>query len=329
LYKLFRTVGKLSDHAIVAEGRRFVFFGGKGGVGKTSMAAATAVFAAEQGIETLILSTDPAHSLSDSLDQRIGGEIVKVANIETDCLYALELDPEKAVSDFSEVVSAQDSAGALGELLGEDDMLSMSPPGVDETVAFSKVLEFIEKSPYELVIFDTAPTGHTLRLLSLPEVMDSWLWKIISMRHRLSSAFGGFKRMLFGGKDDGVDEQMKALKEMRERIKVARTHLTNPTETNFVVVTIPAIMAIFETERLIRALYEYEIPSSHILVNQIPPENPTCHFCASRSQMAKENLEKIHMLYEDYVQIEIPTFDHEIRGIDALRELGKGLHSND
>ncbi|MHA2233189.1 MAG: ArsA family ATPase [Candidatus Hodarchaeales archaeon] len=317
----------MSDYAIVSEGRRFIFFGGKGGVGKTTMAAATAVYAAEQGIETLILSTDPAHSLSDSLDQRIGGEIIKVAGIETDCLYALELDPEKAVSDFGEVMAAQDSAGALGEILGEDDILSMSPPGVDETVAFSKVLEFIEKSPYELVIFDTAPTGHTLRLLSLPEVMDSWLWKIISMRHRLSSTFGGIKRAFFGGKDDGADESVKALKEMRERVKVARTHLANPTETSFVVVTIPALMAIYETERLIRALYEYEIPTKHILVNQIPPENPSCQFCASRSQMAMENLEKIQLLYEDFVQIEIPTFEHEIRGVDALRELGEGLHS--
>jgi arsenite-transporting ATPase len=319
----------MSDYAIISEGRRFVFFGGKGGVGKTTMAAATAIFAAEKGIETLILSTDPAHSLSDSLDQRIGGEIVKVAGIKTDCLYALELDPERAVSDFGEVIAAQDSAGALGEILGEDDMMGMSPPGVDETVAFSKVLEFIEKSPYDLVVFDTAPTGHTLRLLSLPEVMDSWLWKIISMRHRLSSTFGGIKRMLFGGKDDGADEGMRALKEMRERVKVARTHLTNPIETNFVIVTIPALMAIYETERLIRALYEYEIPATHILVNQIPPENPSCHFCASRSKMAKENLEKIHLLYEDYVQMEIPTFDYEIRGIDALRELGEGMHKED
>ncbi len=316
----------MSDHSIISEGRHFIFFGGKGGVGKTTMAAATAVYAAELGIETLILSTDPAHSLSDSLDQRIGGEIVKISGIDTDCLYALELDPEKAVSDFGEVIAAQDSAGALGQLLGEGDMLSMSPPGVDETVAFSKVLEFIEKAPYELVIFDTAPTGHTLRLLSLPEVMDSWLWKIISMRHRLSSTLGGIKRMVFGGKSDSSDEGLKSLQEMRERVKVARTHLTNPIETNFVVVTIPALMAIYETERLVRALYEYSIPVTHLLVNQIPPKNPTCQFCANRSHMAKDNLEKVRTLYEDFVQIEIPTFEYEIRGIDALRELGQGLH---
>ena len=132
--------------------------------------------------------------------------------------------------------------------------------------------------------------------------------------------------MLFGGKDSDADGSLKALEEMRERIKVARTHLTNPIETNFVVVTIPALMAIYETERLIRALYEYDIPVSHIIVNQIPPENPTCRFCASRREMAKENLEKIQTLYEDFVQLEIPTFEQGKPGIEALRDLGEGLH---
>ncbi len=312
---------------LVGDTHRFLFLGGKGGVGKTSMAAALAIQAASEGKETLIISTDPAHSLSDSLDQQIGGsEFVAVNGVSN--LYALEIDTVQSVEEIGDIFGVQDVNNAATQmgLEGSEDLIG-STPGIDETLAFARLLEFVEKPTHELVVFDTAPTGHTLRLLGLPEIMDSWLFKFISLRQRLSTMMGSFKRMILGGPEDTTKEAMEALKDMRRRVQVARTHLANPNETEFIVVTIPTMMAIWETERLIRTLYEYSIPTNHVIVNQISPSNPSCPFCASRSKMSHENLVKIRTLYEDFSLIEVPLFNDEIRGIEKLKRLGQLLMS--
>ncbi|MFX0061497.1 MAG: ArsA family ATPase [Candidatus Hermodarchaeota archaeon] len=304
---------------------KYVFFGGKGGVGKTTMAAATAVHAAEMGLNVLIISTDPAHSLSDSLNQHIGSEVVKVKGF--DRLFALEINPDEAINDYANILSAQDPSGFVADFL-EGDMSNITPPGADETVAFARLLDFIDNPQHDLIIFDTAPTGHTLRLLSLPDVMDSFLFKIINLRHKIGSLIGGIKRIFGRGQEGDLGEAMKALEDLRKKVESGKHHLTNSKETTFVAVTIPTQMAIYETERLVRALYEYEIPISNVIVNQIMPENPSCSFCSSVHKMHIENMEKIKFLYEDFGIIKIPMFESEIRGIDRLRKLAENLFSN-
>ena len=142
--------------------KSFIFLGGKGGVGKTSLASSLAIFAAQQGIDTIIISTDPAHSLSDSLDQEIGSEEISVNNVDN--LWAMEIDSEKAAAEYKALLNASGSNDLINQFLGEDDISGLTPPGTDETVAFAKVLEYIENPTHQLLIFDTAPTGHTLRL---------------------------------------------------------------------------------------------------------------------------------------------------------------------
>ena len=161
---------------------RFLLFGGKGGVGKTSSAAASALWTAEHGRETLVISTDPAHSLSDSFDQNLsGGEVIPIKGIRN--LYGMEINPEKAYAEYRERTQQADTSdmGPMGNMMGLDELTDMNAPGADEALAFSKVLEFIQECEYDLVIFDTAPTGHTLRLLGLPEMLDSFFGKIIKM----------------------------------------------------------------------------------------------------------------------------------------------------
>lgn len=302
--------------------KRFIFFGGKGGVGKTSFAASLAIAAADLGIDTLVLSTDPAHSLSDSLDQEIGGEEVAVQNVDN--LWAMELDSDKAASEYSSLLQGQGAGELVTQLLGEDDIGGMTPPGTDESVAFAKVLEFMENPNHELLVFDTAPTGHTLRLLSLPEVMDSWLYRIIMLPKRLGSAFGGFKA-LFGSKKDKDDPQ-EALKSLRKRVQVAQELLTDPTQTEFIPVTIPTLMSIWETDRLITALREYNIGSNNLIINQINPANPTCPFCSARHAQHLEMIQDIHDLYgEEFALKEVEMQTVELRGVEKLRALAKQL----
>jgi arsenite-transporting ATPase len=302
---------------------RFILSGGKGGVGKTSCAAAMALLSARHGYRTLVLSTDPAHSLSDSFDQNLsGGDIIPIEGV--DGLSGMEIETQKAMKEFQESIGDNGSGPemeAASALLG--DMGGLSPPGSDEAMAFGKMLEFIEDSSYDRIIFDTAPTGHTLKLLELPELLDSWLGKLLTMRQRLGSMMSGLKSM-FGGAQQ-VDTSWETLKKTKEKIRAARVELSDPDKTQFVVVLIPEAMAVFETQRLLASLNKWQIPVSHLVVNQLVPENVDCVFCSRRRGMQLVNLADIRDLYSDLDITEVPLFDTEIRGMDRLTRLGEIL----
>lgn len=292
-------------------------------MGKTSCSAAAAIWAAEHGRKTLIISTDPAHSLSDSFDQHIGPEIKKIKGVKN--LYGLEIDPHKAFEDYKKNLEQGDfsepQAQSLLESMG--GLTGMTPPGADEALAFAKVLEYIENPEYDLVIFDTAPTGHTLRLLSLPDVLSGWVINMLKIREYFGRLAGLFKKLI--GKGGEVDRSMEVLEKLKTTIDAARAELSNPDSTAFVVVMIPEAMAVFETERLLSALNEYEIPCDHIIVNMVYPDIPNCPFCRARRSMQLENLKEIHEIYDDFNITEVPLYDKEIRGIEQLKELSKIL----
>lgn len=302
---------------------KFILSGGKGGVGKTSCAGAMAVLSANRGFRTLVLSTDPAHSLSDSFDQDLsGGEIVPIKGFNN--LWGLEINTEKGMQDFQQTLG-QTGLGPEAEmatsLLG--DMSGMSPPGSDEAMAFGKILEFIDDVSYDRVIFDTAPTGHTLNLLELPDQLDSWLGKLLTMRQRLSSMMGGLRAMLGGAQQE--DNSWEMLQQTKEKIRAAREQLSDPNMTQFVIVMISEAMAILETQRLLTSLNKWNIPADHIVVNQLFPPNPSCQFCTKRYEMQQNNLNDIRDLYHDLDIVPVELFDTEIRGIEELTKLGRIL----
>jgi arsenite-transporting ATPase len=305
------------------ENIKFILSGGKGGVGKTSTAGAMAVLSARHGLRTLVLSTDPAHSLSDSFAQDLsGGEIIPIEGVDN--LWGMEISTEKGMQDFQ---GAMGSAGMGPEMEMASQFLGgagdMTPPGSDEAMAFGKMLEFLDDVSYDRVIFDTAPTGHTLKLLELPDLLDSWLGKIITLRQRLSSMMAGLRGMFGGGQQEETAWEM--LQQTKEKIKAAREQLSDPEKTQFVVVMIPEAMAVFETQRLMSSLRTWKIPMTNIVINQLIPENPDCKFCSSRRDMQQRNLNDIRELYEDITLTEVQLFDNEIRGIDGLAGFGQIL----
>ncbi|MFW9830540.1 MAG: ArsA family ATPase [Candidatus Thorarchaeota archaeon] len=303
---------------IEKESLRFLLFGGKGGVGKTSNAAASALWAAEHGRETLVISTDPAHSLGDSFAQDLsGGEVVSIKGVKN--LYGMEIDPRKAYAQYQEIAKQQEM-GNVGEMMGFDDLTDITAPGADEALAFSKVLEFIQECEYDLVVFDTAPTGHTLRLLGLPEMLDSFFGKLIKMRVRFSNLFGRLKSV-FGRGESEQDQSLEQLERLKETISASRGELSDPSRTSFVIVMIPEAMAVAETERLLQALYEFQIPSNNIVVNMVFPDIPDCSFCKSRKAMQRTYLAQIRDIYDDFIITEVPLFAEEIRGLPSLRRL--------
>lgn len=314
-------------------------FGGKGGVGKTTCAASSAIWAAEHGRKTLIISTDPAHSLGDSLGMELPpGEPVPVKDVKN--LTALEINPQAKVAEFKQLteVNPIGDLGMMGDMMQSmldgmagdtDEGISLNPPGIDETLAFGKVLEFIEtEHDYDLIIFDTAPTGHTLRLLGLPETLSSWIGKILKLRLKLGRIFGKFKK-LFGGGNDQQDDSLEVLERMNDAIIDAKEDLTNPNVNSFVIVMISEEMAIAETGRLLNQLIKYSIPNSDIVINQLYQDpSELCEFCKSRRAMQQRNLKKIKTVFQDKLNknlIKVPLFKDEIREYDMLKEFSKRL----
>ncbi|KAG0476207.1 hypothetical protein HPP92_013048 [Vanilla planifolia] len=320
--------------------RKYYMLGGKGGVGKTSCAASLAVKFANNGHPTLVVSTDPAHSLSDSFAQDLtGGTLVPVIGVDSP-LFALEINPEKSREEFrsaskkSGVTGVKDfmdsmGLGLLAEQLGElklGELLDTPPPGLDEAIAISKVMQFLESEDYSIftrIIFDTAPTGHTLRLLSLPDFLDASIGKILKLKKKIASATSAIKSV-FGQEEQGEGASDK-LEQLRERMVKVRELFRDTESTEFVIVTIPTVMAISESSRLSSSLKKESVPVKRLIVNQVlPPSASDCKFCAMKR---KDQIRALEMIYNDpelmgLKVIQAPLVDVEIRGVPALRFLG-------
>lgn len=306
----------------------FVFIGGKGGVGKTTISAATALWCARQGQKTLIISTDPAHSLSDSFEKNIGHNPTPIA----ENLEALEIDPEIAMKDYQAKMKEQQALNPgmdMGMMQDQMDMASMSP-GIDEAAAFDKFLQYMMTDEYDMVIFDTAPTGHTLRFLSFPEMMDSWVGKMIKVRRQIGSMAKAFKNIMpFMGDEEEEDKAMEDLEATKKQIREARGIMADPERTTFKTVVIPEEMSIYESERAVEALHKFNINTDGVIVNQIQPEEADCDFCKARRQIQEQRLKTIQEKFGDQVIAEIPLMSHEVKGMNQLKEIGSILYGED
>ena len=302
----------------------YVLYGGKGGVGKTTMAAATALASARGGTDTLVVSTDPAHSLSDTLAVDVPAEPARVR--EDIPLYAAEIDPEAAMAD-EPFAGGNPMAGMLGD--DATNPLGGSMPGSDEAAAVRLLLEYLDDPRFDRVVIDTAPTGHTLRLLELPEMLDSMMGKLLTMRERMGGMLGG----LLGDDDDSED--IDGLREFSERIERLRELLRDPARTDFRVVIVPEELSVFEAERLLDRLDEFDIPVGTLVVNRVmqdpsevadvdddlfvAPNHTDCEFCERRWEVQQRALAQSQELFRGHDVRRVPLFAEEVRGERLLR----------
>lgn len=306
----------------------FVFVGGKGGVGKTSVSAATAIWMAEQGKKTLVVSTDPAHSLSDSLEAPIGHTPTLIMSN----LYAVEIDPEMAMeqqqAELESKKSLADSEQAMGlDLLGDQLDLASSSPGADEAAAFEVFLQVMTTNEYDVVVFDTAPTGHTLRLLSFPDLMDSWVGKMIKVKSRLGGLTNGLKNLVpFMGNDDNDVQSTAELEETKKKIDEAKQVMSDPERTTFKMVVIPEEMSIHESDRAMEALMKNNMTVDGVVVNQVMPDIENCDFCQARHKVQQKRLALIRQKFSHQEIAEIPLFKEEVIGVDKLKEVAAVLY---
>ncbi|MFB6085056.1 MAG: ArsA family ATPase [Halorientalis sp.] len=371
------------DEAAVPTGvdaAEYVLYGGKGGVGKTTMAAATALASARDGTATLVVSTDPAHSLSDTLETDIPAEPERIR--EDVPLYAAEIDPEEAVGDGPfDSEGGLGGMGGLGQLLGGGgpmggmgqgaggagqaggagaaggagqadagpgagpgaadeaaadetaaDPLAGPMPGMDEAAAMRLLLEYMDDERFDRVIVDTAPTGHTLRLLELPELLDSMMGRLLKLRQRLS---GLFDSLPFGGDDAEQGADVEDLEALRERIERLRSVLRDPAKTDFRIVMVPEGLSVTESQRLLDRLDSFGVPVETVVVNRVmqdltdvadveadwfvSPDLDDCEFCQRRWQVQQQALQEAQDLFRGHDVKRVPLFADEVRGETLLR----------
>ena len=297
---------------------RLLLFGGKGGVGKTTTSTSTAVGLADSGLKVLLVSSDPAHSTSDSLGVQLGPVPTKVEGVPG--LWGLELDPEARISDH--IPKLTESLGPM--LGGQDPELNASEmvlPGLDEAMAFDELLKHLENPDWDVIVFDTAPTGHTLRFLALPEIIEKWADKIIRM-HRLT---GGIRALMFGAKEG--EKMREELEKFRRRVLHVRRILCNPEVTRFTLVTIPEKMGVNETIRAHQSLAEFNLPVTGCVINRMTPDLDHS-FIQTRRENERKNVSDLKAALPDLVLHEVELKDSDIHGIDALRAISDELHGN-
>lgn len=329
------------DEMVSGTHRKYFMMGGKGGVGKTSCAASLAVKFANHGHPTIVVSTDPAHSLSDSFAQDlVGGMPVPVGGVDSP-LFAIEINPERTRAEFqnasqknggSGVKNIMESMGLgmLADQIGElklGELLDTPPPGMDEAIAISKVMQLVESPEYSMftrVVFDTAPTGHTLRLLSLPDFLDLSIGKMMKLKKKIASATSALQSV-FGKGNSQQEESDNKLEELRKRMGQVRDLFHDTDAMEFIIVTIPTVMAASESSRLLSALRKEKVPVQRLVVNQVlPPSASDCKFCTMRR---KDQMRTLDMVRKDpklskLRLIEAPLVDVEIRGVPALKFMG-------
>ncbi|CAK7209674.1 Golgi to ER traffic-related protein [Sporothrix bragantina] len=311
---------------------RWIFVGGKGGVGKTTTSCSLAIQLAKVRRSVLLISTDPAHNLSDAFSQKFGKDARLIDGFTN--LSAMEIDPSAGLQDMLAGMNDDGSGGAGGEggAAGGLSMvqdIALSIPGIDEAMSFAEVLKQVKSLSYETIVFDTAPTGHTLRFLQFPTVLEKALAKI----SQLSGQFGPLLNGMMGSQGGTLPNGQSLtgfiaqLESLRETISEVNTQFKDDALTTFVCVCIPEFLSLYETERMIQELASYEIDTHCIVVNQLlyPRKGSQCEQCGARRRMQKKYLDQIEELYDDFNVVQMPLLVEEVRGKEKLEKFSEML----
>ncbi len=305
---------------------RVIVHTGKGGVGKTSISAATALKCAEMGLKTIVISTDTAHSLADSLEKKIGPEPVEIyPNLwaqEVDARYSME----KYWGKFQEYMVAMFSKQGIDDIVAEEVTIL---PGLEEGAHLLWINRYFEENFFDVLIVDAAPTAETLRLLSLPDVTRWWVMKVLSLTRGIGRVMRPINRVMGRAMpvvpDDEAWNQVKVLFDTLDKV---RDLMTNPEVTSIRLVVNPEKMVIKETQRTYTYLNLYGYATDAIICNRIIPDDVTDPYFTMWKAHQKENIAFIEEAFGGLTMVKAPLFGGEISGLDKLRELGKILYGD-
>jgi arsenite-transporting ATPase len=302
---------------------KYIFFGGKGGVGKTVMAGAAALWAARQGKRTLLASTNPVHSLSNLLEKDVFGKTAMVCD-EQNC-FAFEIDTKDTIER-----SKQEIREKINWFLKFADITTQAEefiesatmnPAFEESAMFENMTDLMFKDEYDFYVFDTAPTANARRLLGMSKVYSLWVDKMLKSREEAKT----LRELLSFSKKKETDPLMDYLLGFKDRMAKAKDLLTDDALTAFFFVTLPESLPIAVITRFINWFHDFGIPVGGVIVNGLIQTNQiskdAADFVLNRVSMQKEHMEEVWQIFGERVRAVVPLFETEVKGAAMLNRL--------
>lgn len=304
---------------------RIIIYTGKGGVGKTSVASATAVQLAEQGYRTLVMSTDAAHSLSDSLDVALGSEPVKINK----CLWGLEVDSlretEKHWGAVQNWLSGMMNWAKLNDIATEEMLVF---PGMEELFSLMQLKEHATSGNFDVIVVDCAPTGETLRLLSYPDLLNWWLEKVFPVERRVVKLIWPVAKVVTGGLELPDNQTMDSLGKFVSELQGLQKIIMDGEITSIRVVLNPEKMVIAEARRAFTYLNLFGFNTDAIIVNRVLPEEAGVGYWSTWRAIHVKYEEEIKECFSPVPILRIPMMESEVHGIPMLRRLAETAFSS-
>jgi arsenite-transporting ATPase len=306
---------------------RYIFFGGKGGVGKTVMAGATAIWLAKQGKRVMLASTNPVHSLSGLLSQNVFGKPTAVEGVPN--LWAYEIDTKETIER-----SKQEIRDKIQWFLKFADISTKAEdfvesatmnPAFEESAMFENMVELMLRDEYDVYVFDTAPTANARRLLGMSKVYSLWVNKMVKSREEARS----LRELLSFTKKKEADPLMEYLVSFRDRMGKAQKLLTDAELTAFFFVTLPEALPIAVITRFIGWFHDFGIPVGGVIVNMLIDRsqvtNDSPEFVHNRVDMQARYMDDIWDKFDGMVRSTLPLYETEVRGTTSLTRMGDAL----
>lgn len=308
---------------------KYILFGGKGGLGKTTLSAATAFWLAGKGKRVVVFSTDPQASLTDIFERNLfgKGEVEIAPN-----LFALEIDADKRIADYQREIR-QKIMEMYGEVPKEvDDYIqsAAAEPAMAESATFDAMVELITSGTYDYYVFDMMPHGHAIRFLGMSEILDAWVNKIVETRKK-AAEYGDVASVMSG--KGGLAQEDKILEELefiRSRLGFVSNMMRDEEHTAFLYVLIPELMPILDTKKALEMFSSFNIPLSGVIINQVYPSDllnqenvPT--FLKKKIEMQQRYMEIIQDEFGPLIRGVVPMFDKEPKGLEMISEVSKAL----
>ena len=303
-------------------GVEYLFFGGKGGVGKTAMAGSTALWLAGRGKRTLLASTNPVHSLSGLLGQNVSGGHTAVSGVPN--FWAYEIDTretiERSKKDIRDKIQWFLKFADISTKADDFVESATMNPAFEESAMFENMVDMMLKNEYDTYVFDTAPTANARRLLGMSKVYSLWVDKMLKSREEART----LREMLSFTKKKQEDPLLQYLLQFRIRMGQARLLLTDAQQTAFFFVTLPEALPIAVITRFIGWFHDFGIPVGGVIVNMLLDRQAlgkdVPEFVLNRMEMQDEHMKTIWEKFDGSVRAVVPLFDREVRGVDMLRE---------
>jgi arsenite-transporting ATPase len=309
--------------------RRYIMYGGKGGLGKTTFSAATAYWLANRGYKVLVFSVDPQASLSDIFERDIFGkgpvEIIP-------SLFAQEIDADKRIKEYQEEIRQK-----IIEMYGLEEIpeeienyiqAAAAEPAMEESAIFDQVVDIVVAGEYDYYIYDLVPLGHALYYLSMASVYDQWIEKITKLRQEMEE-YSKVAAVVQRKAEREEDQILKELQYIRYRINTSSSILTDREKTAFFFVVIPEEMAILDTIKACKLFSKYDVPLCGYIINRLlPPElaqEKIPDFLRHRLEMQSGYLEKIKESFGDQVLAYVPEFERDITGLEMIEKVARAM----